>query len=79
MARAREVRTRKSDSGVVMRMSGGWRAMRARSAAGVSPVRRPISGRWKSMPRRSAVRAMPARGARRLRSTSKARARSGET
>jgi hypothetical protein len=79
MARAREVRTRKRDSGVVMRMSGGWRAMRARSEAGVSPVRRATSGRWNGMRLSSAVRAMPAIGARRLRSTSNARARSGET
>ena len=36
---APEVSRRYSDSGVVMRMSGGCRSMRARSAAGVSPVR----------------------------------------
>ena len=32
---------RNSDSGVVMRMSGGWVTSRRRSAAGVSPVRTP--------------------------------------
>ena len=31
--------SRKSDSGVVMRMSGGVRSIRRRSSAGVSPVR----------------------------------------
>ena len=38
--------------------------MRARSAAGVSPVRMPISGTWKVSPRRSAARAMPGERAR---------------
>jgi hypothetical protein len=78
IARAFEVRSRYSDSGVVMRMSGGVRAIRARSPASVSPVRRATVGRWTASPRRSATRAMPARGARRLRSMSKASARSGE-
>ena len=36
---AREVSSRYSDSGVVIRMSGGVRAIRARSRAGVSPER----------------------------------------
>ena len=44
VARAREVRSRKSDSGVVIRMSGGCRSIRARSEAGVSPVRIPTIG-----------------------------------
>ena len=35
------VSIRYSDSGVVMRMSGGWRTMSRRSFCGVSPVRRP--------------------------------------
>ena len=39
VSRACEVRSRKSDSGVVMRMSGGVRSIRRRSSAGVSPVR----------------------------------------
>jgi hypothetical protein len=43
-ARAREVSTRNSDSGVVIRMSGGCRSMRARSSAGVSPVRIATNG-----------------------------------
>ena len=59
VSRACEVRRRKSDSGVVMRMSGGVRSIRRRSSAGVSPVRtatesfepRPASGlrRFRSM------------------------------
>jgi len=54
------VSIRYSDSGVVMRMSGGWRRIAARSACGVSPVR-------------SATRScepIPRSGARRLRSMS---------
>ena len=38
------------DSGVVIRMSAGWRAKRARSAAGVSPVRMAMVGSWNSTP-----------------------------
>ena len=38
-SRAGEVSSRNSDSGVVIRMSGGRRANRRRSSAGVSPVR----------------------------------------
>ena len=79
IARAWEVRIRNSDSGVVIRMSGGVRPMRARSEAGVSPVRIATSGTWNVSPRRSATRAMPASGARRFRSTSTARALRGDT
>ena len=39
IARAAEVSIRKSDSGVVIRMSGGVRTIAARSFCGVSPVR----------------------------------------
>jgi hypothetical protein len=78
-ARAREVRTRKSDSGVVIRMSGGCRSIRARSSAGVSPVRMATSGRRTASPRRPATRAIPAIGVLRFRSTSTARALSGDT
>ena len=39
IVRACEVSIRYSDSGVVMRMSGGWRTMSRRSLCGVSPVR----------------------------------------
>ena len=38
-SRACDVSMRKSDSGVVMRMSGGCRSIAARSFCGVSPVR----------------------------------------
>jgi len=60
-------------------MSGGWFAKRARSRAGVSPVRMPT---WMSAlrsPRAPAAREMPCSGARRLRSTSWTSALSGET
>jgi hypothetical protein len=78
-SRALEVSSRNSDSGVVMRMSGGWAGKRRRASAGVSPVRIPtvMSGRGSS--RRAAAARRPARGARRLRSMSAARALSGET
>ena len=39
LPRACEVSSRKSDSGVVIRMSGGSRSIAARSFCGVSPVR----------------------------------------
>ena len=51
---------RYSDSGVVMRMSGGLRRIAARSFCGVSPVRTPT---LRSAP-------IPRSGARRLRSMS---------
>ena len=41
VSRAREVSIRYSDSGVVIRMSGGWRSSAARSFCDVSPVRMP--------------------------------------
>jgi hypothetical protein len=65
-----EVSSRNSDSGVVMRTSGGVRAMRARSAAACPPSARAtvgIDGARRAAP---AAAVMPARGARRLRSTS---------
>ena len=39
ISRAADVRIRYSDSGVVIRMSGGWRRIAARSRWGVSPLR----------------------------------------
>ena len=78
-ARARELSTRNSDSGVVIRMSGGWRSIRARSSCGVSPVRIATTGAWSVSPRRAATAATPASGTRRFRSTSTASALSGET
>ena len=60
MSRPCEVRSRNSDSGVVIRMSGGLRSIAARSFCGVSPVRTAtVSSDWR-----------PANGPRRLRSTS---------
>ena len=52
---------------------------RARSAAGVSPVRTAMRAGVNASPRRSAACAMPWSGARRLRSTSTASALSGDT
>ena len=77
-SRAFDVRSRYSDSGVVIRMSAGSRWNRARSIAGVSPVRTAIDGTWCASPRALARLAMPARGARRFRSMSTASALSGE-
>ena len=80
VSRALEVSSRYSDSGVVIRMSGGARAMRARSSAGVSPVRTAtVRQAEAARPRSPRPRAMPASGARRLRSMSTASALSGET
>src|SRR6185503_17053911 len=78
-SRAFDVSSRYSDSGVVIKMSAGSRRNRARSLAGVSPVRNPIAGVWNRSPAAVAMLAIPARGARRLRSTSTANAFSGET
>ena len=78
VSRAWEVSMRNSDSGVVMRMSGGLVASRRRSAGGVSPVRTPtLNGRRRS-PSRSAVRAVPTSGEVRFRSTSTPSAFNGE-
>src|SRR5690606_3131735 len=78
VSRACEVSIRNSDSGVVMRMSGGWVASRRRSAGGVSPVRTPTLSRRRGRPSRSAVRAVPTSGEVRFRSTSTPSAFSGE-
>ncbi len=61
VSRAREVSIRYSDSGVVMRMSGGLRSIAARSRWGVSPVR---------IPTRTSIAPIPRSGVRRLRSMS---------
>ena len=60
VSRACEVRSKKSDSGVVIRMSGGVFNIRRRSSAGVSPVRTATESSERS----------PASGLRRLRSMS---------
>ena len=79
-SRAAEVSSRKSDSGVVTRMSGGCLASRRRSSAGVSPVRSAVViDAAAPSPSRVAAPRMPASGARRFRSMSTASAFSGET
>ena len=70
-SRAAEVSIRYSDSGVVIRMSGGSRRMAARSRCEVSPLRSATVGRRGNV--------IPASGARRLRSMSWLSAFSGET
>ena len=77
--RAAEVSMRKSDSGVVMRMSGGVVASWRRCCAGVSPDRTATVTSGTATPSRAAARSMPTSGARRLRWTSVASALSGET
>ena len=78
-SRAAEVRMRKSDSGVVMRMSVGVRAKARRSSAGVSPERTATVMSGSGRPSRVAAWRMPTSGLRRLRSTSTASAFIGET
>ena len=71
MSLAADVRIRYSDSGVVMRMSGGCRRIAVRSFWGVSPLRTAtVIGRGSSI---------PASGARRFFSMSWLSALSGET
>ena len=64
---------RYSDSGVVMRMSGGWRRIAARSLCGVSPVRTPTV----RSARRSRAAARAGCGRCRRRAPSAARRRRG--
>jgi hypothetical protein len=78
-SRAEDVSSRYSDSGVVMRMSGGRLANARRSSAGVSPVRMATVMSGGGSPSRCAACRMPLSGARRLRSTSTASALSGLT
>ncbi len=70
VSRAFEVSIRNSDSGVVIRMSGGRRSRRARSATGVSPVRMPTVRTTAGSPRRSRSASTPCSGTCRLRCTS---------
>ncbi len=65
-----EVSSRNSDSGVVIRMSGGRRSIACRSDWVVSPVRTPTEISGSARPSRSAAARMPASGPRRFRSTS---------
>ncbi len=78
-SRAAEVNSRNSDSGVVIRMSAGRRSNSRRSSAEVSPERIATVTSGSGRPRRTAAWRIPARGERRLRSTSTARALSGLT
>ena len=79
VSRAAEVSIKNNDSGVVIRMSGGRVMSSRRCAGGVSPERTPTLICGTGRPSRSAMRVMPVSGVRRLRSTSTARALSGET
>ena len=79
VSRAAEVSIKNSDSGVVIRMSGGLVISSRRRAGGVSPERTPTLMSGAGTPRRSATRPMPVSGVRRLRSTSTASAFSGDT
>src|SRR5438132_348413 len=72
--RAALVRRRKSDSGVVIKMSGGWRSICRRSRVGVSPVRIATLMGDCVRPIRSACSPMPRSGAWRLRSIATVRA-----
>jgi hypothetical protein len=76
---AAEVSMRNSDSGVVIRMSGGLLISSRRRAGDVSPERTPTEMFGTGEPSRSATRVMPISGVDRLRSTSTASALSGET
>ena len=78
VSRAAEVSMRYSDSGVVIRMSGGSRASNRRSPGVVSPLRTPTVTSGAGSPSRRAVCVTPTSGARRLRCTSTPRAFSGE-
>ncbi len=75
-SRLADVRSRYSDSGVVIRMSAGSRLKRARSDAGVSPVRTEMAGITCGTPSRAATLVMPATGARRLRTSAPSSPRS---
>ncbi len=77
-SRAFEVSSRNSDSGVVIRMSGGRADSRRRSSGAVSPVRTATWMSGSATPMAWAVCRIPVSGARRFRSISTARAFSGE-
>ncbi|SHW86983.1 Uncharacterised protein [Mycobacteroides abscessus subsp. abscessus] len=79
VSRAADVSMRNSDSGVVIRMSGGVAISWRRCAGEVSPERTPTVMSGAGVPTRSATLVMPVSGVDRLRSTSTARAFSGET
>ncbi len=74
-----DVTSRYSDSGVVIRKSGGRFSMAARSAAAVSPVRTATRMVGALSPSSAAVAAISASGRSRFRWMSTARAFSGDT
>ena len=78
VSRALDVSMRNKDSGVVMRMSGGWLSSARRSAVVVSPERTPTLTSGAGNPSRLAVCVMPISGERRFRSTSTPSALRGE-
>lgn len=67
---ARDVSIKNRDSGVVIRMSGGFDNSERRSAAVVSPERTPTVTSGAGSPNRLAVCVIPMSGERRFRSTS---------
>ena len=73
-----KVSSRNSDSGVVMRMSGGLLISFLRSSAAMSPVRTATAMSGSSRPSRCAACLIPVSGARRFRSISTASALSGK-
>ena len=79
VSRACEVSSRNSDSGVVMRMSGGRVAILRRSSVAVSPVRTATWMSGSGSPSRRAACLIPVSGDRRFRSMSTASALSGDT
>ncbi len=79
VSRAWEVSSRNSDSGVVIRMSGGAVASLRRSSVAVSPVRTATVMSGSGSPSRCAACLIPVSGERRFRSMSTASAFSGET
>ncbi len=79
VSRAWEVSSRNSDSGVVIRMSGGLLTSFLRSSLAVSPVRTATVMSGSASPSRCAACRIPVSGARRFRSMSTASAFSGET
>ena len=73
-----DARIRAIDSGVVMRMCGGWRTIFCLSFCGVSPERTATEISGTGMPSRAASSFICCRGSLRFLFTSLARALSGE-
>ena len=79
MSPALDVNIKYRLSGVVIKISGGWRTCLLRSALVVSPDRTPTRTSGTGCPKRSPVRPIPNSGARRLFSTSTPNAFNGDT